>query len=229
MIDCINNSNRLNKILSQKNTKAGRLIIISAASGTGKTVLIKELCKIESQLKVSISYTTRQKRDNEIDGKDYFFTNIDKFQKIIKANKLLEHANVFGNYYGTSKDWVKSQLNIGNSVILEIDCQGAMQVSKIIPDCIKIFILPPTYNALHDRLLARGDDDIASIQRRLQCAAEEISHCHKYDFLMINDQFYSALEELRSIISAVQEDKGIQQTDLREFVKNLLADSQHIH
>ena len=215
--------------MHQKTTKSGRLIIISAASGTGKSALIKKLCQLDPQLKISISYTTRQKRSNEVDGADYFFTKIDAFQRMIKTNKLLEYAKVFGNYYGTSKDWVESQLSMGSSILLEIDWQGAMQISQLIPDCVRIFILPPNYKALHERLLARGQDDTASIERRLQCATEEISHCHEYDFLMINDKFDIALSELHGIISALQQHKAIQQTDLREFVQNLLADSRNIH
>lgn len=183
-------------------TVKGSLYIISAPSGTGKTSLVKGLIDSLSNVKVSISHTTRPMRPGELDGINYHFISKEQFEEMIQKNEFLEYANVYGNYYGTSKSWVENTLQQGLDVILEIEWQGAKQIRQQFPNTISIFILPPDPDALEQRLRARGQDPEEIIQYRLKSAKEEVRFCHEYDYIVVNDQFEIALSDLRSIIRA---------------------------
>lgn len=178
----------------------GKLYIISAPSGAGKTSLVKQLISDLEHLTVSVSHTTRKMRAGEFQGKDYFFSTVADFKKMISEGDFLEYAQVFDNFYGTSQQSVEMNLNAGNDVILEIDWQGAQQVRKMLPDCVSIFILPPSIQILQQRLENRGQDDKKVIDRRMQDAVKEISHCDEFDYLLVNDDFNQALSELKSIV-----------------------------
>jgi guanylate kinase len=180
----------------------GQLYIISAASGTGKTSLIKELTKNMPDVAMSISYTTRPKRASEQDGVDYFFVSLEEFKELESQGDFLETACVFGKYYGTSKTQVEKLLHKGLDVILEIDWQGAQKVRQKLNDTKSIFILPPSKEELEKRLLKRNQDDLQVIERRLSEAGKEISHADEFDYLVINDEFSKALTKLTAIILA---------------------------
>ncbi|MCG7954196.1 MAG: guanylate kinase [Candidatus Thiodiazotropha taylori] len=180
----------------------GTLYILSAPSGAGKTSLLKALRQQDGALQVSISHTTRPMRPGEEDGKDYHFISQALFQEMIGAAAFLEHAEVFGNFYGTSESEVRAKLDAGQDTVLEIDWQGAQQVRKRFPDAVSIFILPPSPEALYERLSARGQDSEAVIQGRMQQAVSEMSHYAEFDYLVINDDFDTALAELAAIVSA---------------------------
>jgi guanylate kinase len=178
----------------------GNLFIITAASGAGKTSLVKALVADKPNIKVSISFTTRQPRVGEKDGEDYFFVDEVSFKKKIKNNEFLEMAECHGSFYGTSKLVVKEALENGEDIILEIDYQGAFSVKKLFPECISIFIIPPSINALEDRLHNRGQDSKENIKLRVAAARNEMSHLEAFDYVTINDDFGQALDELKSII-----------------------------
>ena len=216
----------MNNKSNNKNSKTGRLIVISAPSGTGKTTLVQALCEADPKLMVSVSHTTRPKRDGETDGIAYHFTDVDSFREMINAGQFLEHAKVFDHYYGTSRNAVESQLSEGRDVILEIDWQGAARIRQLMPESISIFILPPSYQALETRLTDRGEDDSTTIQRRLRDAKNELSHYKEYDFLVINDEFEPALAELRDILASLRENRQVQQADLSQFVAGLMAETK---
>ncbi|MBV2119965.1 MAG: guanylate kinase [Candidatus Thiodiazotropha sp. (ex Ctena orbiculata)] len=180
----------------------GTLYILSAPSGAGKTSLLKALRQQDGALQVSVSHTTRPMRPGEEDGKDYHFIGKEVFQEMIGAAAFLEHAEVFGNFYGTSESEVRAKLDAGQDTVLEIDWQGAQQVRKRFPDAVSIFILPPSPEALYERLSARGQDSEAVIQGRMQQAVSEMSHYAEFDYLVINDDFDTALAELAAIVSA---------------------------
>ena len=180
----------------------GKLYIIAAPSGAGKTSLVGALLEKMDNLEVSISHTTRSSRPGEEDGKNYFFVNEVQFQEMCEQHLFLEHAMVYGHYYGTSKEWVDNKLSKGVDIILEIDWQGAQQIKKLLPDCLSIFILPPAKEALRQRLIKRGQDEAEVIEARMQKAQEEISHFDEYDYLVVNDEFQVALEDLAAIIGS---------------------------
>jgi guanylate kinase len=182
----------------------GTLYTISAPSGAGKTSLVHALLKDQQDplLCVSVSHTTRPKRPGEVDGVDYHFVNRDTFVAMQHNDEFLESAEVFGNLYGTSREWVQRQLDQGIDVILEIDWQGAQQVHERIAPNKRIFILPPSLDCLLQRLTNRAQDDAETINRRMRQAKDEISHYDAADYLVINDNFESALEDLRAIIRA---------------------------
>ncbi len=180
------------------------LFIISGASGSGKTSLIQELLARDENTCVSISHTTRVPRENEINGVDYHFCTLDKFNQLMKNKQFLENAKVFGNYYGTSKDNVLSQLNIYTNVILEIDWQGAKQVRENFANTISIQIIPPSLVELKNRLNTRAKDDKNIIAKRMQKAYTEISHYKEYDYIVINKDFDTALLNLKAIINSQQ-------------------------
>lgn len=179
----------------------GTLFIITAASGTGKTSLVKELLASTEDLVVSVSHTTRAPRRGEVDGKHYYFTNKDEFMRLVGEAEFLEHAEVFGNYYGTSKTAVNDLLNAGVDVILEIDWQGALQVKKLFSKAVMIFILPPSRQALRERLSNRAQDTIKVIEERLAGAVREMQEYVNFDYVVINDDFNLALSELQAIIT----------------------------
>lgn len=178
----------------------GTLFIITAASGTGKTSLVKELVDNTNHLKVSVSHTTRQPRVGEIHGQHYYFVSTDDFHQMINKGEFLEFAQVFDNFYGTSQKAVEHLLEHGNDVILEIDWQGALQVKKIIPKAVMIFILPPDRDALRTRLAGRGQDSAEVIEKRLAGAVTEMQQYLHFDYVVINDNFEVAFKDLQAII-----------------------------
>lgn len=200
----------------------GSLFIITAASGTGKTSLVKQLLATTNDLTVSISHTTRAPRPGEIDGHDYHFIEKQKFIAAINEGKFLEHAQVFDNYYGTSEASVRAQLEAGIDVILEIDWQGALQVKKIFTDAIMIFILPPSLSTLRQRLSTRAQDSVEVIEKRLAGAVSEMAQYVHFDFVIINDNFEVALTELKAIIVADRQTLSRQQRHHRRIIKALL-------
>ncbi len=200
----------------------GKLYIISAPSGAGKTSLIKKLLPQVEKLMVSISHTTRAQREGEQEGVDYFFTSIEAFKAGITQGKFLECAQVFDNFYGTAQSSVEANLKQGIDVILEIDWQGAEQIRKLLPDTLSIFIVPPSSEALRERLQGRGQDSDEIINRRMQDAVTEMSHYAEYDYLVVNDDFNSALIELQSIILANRLNIKRQQAVLAPLLTSLI-------
>ena len=180
----------------------GTLFIISAPSGAGKTSLVAGILAQINNIQASISHTTRDCRPGEKNGINYHFVDRQQFVTMIDNNAFLEHAEVFGNFYGTSQEWVKATLETGIDVILEIDWQGAEQVRSKFADSQSIFILPPSKQALRERLNDRGQDHAEVIEKRIAAATEEMSHYVEADYLVINDDFALALQQLKSIISA---------------------------
>ncbi|WP_251358585.1 guanylate kinase [Kangiella sp. TOML190] len=201
----------------------GTLYVVSAPSGAGKTSLLKAVLAQMPELKLSVSTTTRAQRPGEEDGVDYNFVALEKFQAMLEQDAFLEHAQVFGNYYGTSRWWLEEQLAQGQDVILEIDWQGAEQVRHLMPACRSIFILPPSKTALQERLNHRGQDSEAVIASRMQAARNEMQQYASYDFLIINDDFDTAKNELAAIF--VAERQRVQQQELRyrELINELLS------
>jgi len=183
----------------------GNLFIITAASGAGKTSLVKALVADNPNIKVSISFTTRQPRVGEKDGEDYFFLDEINFKKMIENDEFLEIAKCHGALYGTSKLTVKEAFEKGEDIILEIDYQGAFSVKKLFPESISIFIIPPSIDALEDRLNNRGQDSKEDIKLRVAAARNEMSHLEEFDYVTINDDFEKALFELKAIIQSKPE------------------------
>ena len=179
----------------------GTLYIVSAPSGAGKTSLLKAVREQMSELKVAISHTTRDPRPGETDGEHYHFVSKEEFKKMKDAGDFLEFAEVFGNFYGTSKHVVNSQLALGEQIVLEIDWQGAQQVREIYPQAVSIFILPPCIEELENRLRARGQDSDQVIQKRMSQARSEISHFGEYQYLIINDDLSEAIDALVGVFS----------------------------
>ena len=178
------------------------LFIVSAPSGAGKTSLLRELVPADDRLVVSVSHATRAMRPGEQDGTHYHFVSVERFLELVGDGAFLEHAQVFDNYYGTSEATVRSQLARGLDVVLEIDWQGARQVRQRFADAVSIFIAPPSIDALRQRLSGRGQDSEAVVERRMADACSELSHYAEYDYLVINDDFHTALGELRAIVTA---------------------------
>ena len=181
---------------------SGLLFVVSAASGTGKTSLVKALLDRVTNLHVSVSHTTRGQRPGELDGVHYHFTEKDSFLALVEQGGFIEYAEVFGNYYGTAQATVKEQLAKGHDVLFEIDWQGAQQVRKLFPDSKQIFILPPSQFDLRQRLSNRGTDSVDVIERRLGCAVEDMQQYVNFDYVIINDDFNKALHDLESVIIA---------------------------
>jgi len=178
---------------------SGMLYIVAAPSGGGKTSLVSALLEADSGIKLSVSYTTRPPRPGEVDGVNYHFVDEARFLEMVADGAFLEHAEVFGCYYGTAQVSVESQLSHEIDVILEIDWQGAQQVRKLMPDCRSIFIVPPSREELERRLRGRGQDSDEVITRRTSEAVEEMSHYGEFDYLVVNDDFELALSDLKSI------------------------------
>ncbi len=200
----------------------GSLYIVSAPSGAGKTSLVKALLERADGIKVSISHTTRQPRPGERDGVDYHFIDKSEFERRVQAGQFLEYAQVFDNYYGTSRAGVFEQLESGCDVILEIDWQGARQVRESVPDSIKVFILPPDQQALRERLTGRGQDSEAVIERRMRDALSEMSHFDEYDYLVFNDEFERAVRELGALFIAQRLRRAPQQQRHADELRDLL-------
>ena len=202
--------------------ESGTLFIISAPSGAGKTSLVRELTNQNPGIRTSISHTTRMPRDDEEDGVAYHFIDADTFADMVAQNLFIEHAKVFDNYYGTSRDWVEEQLARDINVILDIDWQGARQIKSGFAKAVSIFILPPTYDALRKRLVKRNDNE-SIITRRMREAKNEISHYNEFDFVVINDDFDQALNELKAIILSTRLKTQSRLSFFRGFVQDLMA------
>ncbi len=179
----------------------GTLYIVAAPSGAGKSSLVNALLERERDIVLSISHTTRPRRPGDVDGEHYHFVNRGVFERLVADNAFLEHAEVFGNLYGTSRKAVEPLLEQGRDVLLEIDWQGARQVRKVMPDCVSIFILPPSREELERRLRTRAADSAVTIARRLAESREEIAHVDDFDYVIVNDEFAEALGDLRSIVA----------------------------
>jgi len=191
-------------------TNHAQLFIVSAPSGAGKTSLVRRVISDLDHVGVSISHTTRPMRPGETDSQDYFFTSRDEFEQMIEADRFLEYAEVFGNYYGTSLEAVQQNLSDGMDVILEIDWQGAAQVRQKLDEVVSIFILPPSRATLIERLKGRGQDTDDVIERRTNEAVAEMQQYHRADYLIINDDFDQALMELKAVILSYRVSKSSQ-------------------
>ena len=208
---------------------AGTLFIIAAPSGTGKTSLVRALCASDPDLLVSISCTTRAKRSGEEEGVDYYFVDDKSFDKMVADHQFLEYKHVYDNRYGTPRQWVDQQLQAGKDVILEIDWQGARDVRAMMPDkTVSIFILPPAFTTLEERLRGRGQDNETTVRCRMREAVKELSHYSEFDYLVINDTFTSAQAELKAIIEARRHGEQYVAPDLREFATRLMAEGGKI-
>ena len=186
--------------LPDESVSTGNLFVIAAPSGGGKTSLTRALLEREPALRLSVSYTTRPPRPGERDGVDYRFVTEERFMALKAAGEFLEHAHVHGNWYATSATWLKAEVMAGHDVLLEIDWQGASQVRRLIPESVHVFLLPPSLDSLERRLIDRGQDDRATIARRLDAAREEMRHCGQFDYVIINQDFATAIDDLAAIV-----------------------------
>jgi guanylate kinase len=180
----------------------GNIFVVTAPSGAGKTSLVRALLELDKQVKLSVSYTTRAPRPGEVNGQDYHFVDEKTFLDMLQRGDFLESAEVYGNRYGTSQPWIESVIAGGADILLEIDWQGAAQVRRLFPEAIGIFILPPSLEVLTGRLKGRGTDAPEVIARRLAAAREDIGHVEEFDYVIINDDFNTALQELLAVIRA---------------------------
>ncbi len=183
---------------------AGNLFVVAAPSGAGKTSLTRALLEREPGIALSVSYTTRPPRPGEREGVDYHFVTPERFRALQDAGEFLEHAQVHGNWYGTGATWLKAQVDASQDVLLEIDWQGARQVRKLVPEAVHIFVLPPSLASLEERLVRRGQDDQGTIARRVRAAREEMQHSDEFDYVIINQEFASAVDDLAAIVRAAR-------------------------
>ncbi len=202
---------------------SGTLYIVSAASGAGKTTLVKALVESTEDIVVSVSSTTRPKRPGEEDGVHYHFVSPEQFNTMLEQGEFLEHARVFDNQYGTSRSWVDERLAAGLDVILEIDWQGARQVRVRHDENTSIFVLPPSRTELERRLRERGQDSEEIIGRRMRDAVAEMSHCNEFDYIVVNDEFDTALADLTSIVQAQRLRRSAQEVRQQSLLQELLA------
>jgi guanylate kinase len=200
----------------------GKLFVISAPSGAGKTSLVKALLSSDPKLHLSISHTTRKMRPTEQQGREYHFVSLPEFERLRDAGEFLEHARVFDNCYGTSRAFVEQQLAAGRDVLLEIDWQGAQQVRARVPQCVSIFVLPPSRRALAERLARRATDTPEVIERRLADAAGDMSHYREFDYVVVNNDFARAVEDLEQIIAGQGEALRSDRPQLAPLVAELL-------
>jgi guanylate kinase len=202
---------------------SGLLFVVSAASGTGKTSLVKALLERVNNLHVSVSHTTRGQRPGELDGVHYHFSTKEDFLALVQEGGFIEYAEVFGNYYGTAQRTVKEQLAKGHDVLLEIDWQGAEQVRKLFPESKQIFILPPSQFDLRQRLSNRGTDSVEVIEHRLSCAVEDMQQYVNFDFVIINDDFNKALHDLEAVIIANRLELKQQSERHQDLIQKLIT------
>lgn len=179
---------------------SGNLFIVSAPSGAGKTSLVHALLNLDPHIDLSVSFTTRDPRPGELDGKDYHFVSRETFLAMAKRGEFLESAEVYGNLYGTSQTWISREIAKGRDILLEIDWQGAAQVRRLFPDCVSIFILPPSIAALEQRLKGRGKDNEAVIAKRMAAVREDVAHVAEFNYVIINDILDDALRELHAVV-----------------------------
>jgi len=200
-----------------------RLFVIAAPSGAGKTTLVKALTTRNPELRFSISYTTRPKRRNEADGVDYLFVDKDRFDELRAAGALLESAEVFDNFYGTSREQVNEHLENRHHVILEIDWQGAQQVREAMPDCVTVFILPPSREELERRLRTRGTDSDEVIDRRLRDSLSDMSHWNEFDYVIFNDDLDEAVADLEAVLHGTGDKNETRNQQIRGAIARILA------
>ena len=200
----------------------GKLFVISAPSGAGKTSLVRSLLATRPNLVASVSHTTRKPRPLELEGRDYYFVAPERFRQLVDEGAFLEHATVFGNEYGTGRAQIEDKLAAGNDVLLEIDWQGARQVRRARPDCTSIFILPPSRATLEQRLRERRTDNPETIARRLADAATDISHYDEFEYAVVNDQFERAALELGAILDGAGGALRTQRVEIRSLISTLL-------
>jgi guanylate kinase len=193
---------------------SGDLFVIVAPSGAGKTSLVNRLLETQSGIRLSVSHTTRAPRPGEEEGRDYHFVDRATFENMIAAGDFLEHADVYGNYYGTSRRWIEQELAGEHDVLLEIDWQGARQVRKLFPGMVGIFILPPSIAELRRRLTARGKDSPEAIERRMASAREEISHVLEFEYIIVNEHFETAATDLQAVVRAARLSRDRRRTRL---------------
>jgi guanylate kinase len=206
--------------------RRGKLFVIAAPSGAGKTSLVKALLERMPRLHVSVSHTTRNKRPTEVAGREYYFVTVPEFESLVAKSEFLEHARVFDNYYGTARQPVEAELAKGNDVVLEIDWQGAQQVRKALPECKTIFILPPSRRALEERLRNRATDSNEVIERRLRDAVGDMAHWREFDYVVVNDEFEHAVTDLMRIVSGDGENLRAGRPLLQPLLKELLGLSE---
>ena len=196
----------------------GSLFVVVAPSGAGKTSLVGALLEKEPNIRLSISYTTRRPREGEADGREYNFVDRPTFEKMIAQGDFLEHANVYGNYYGTSKRWIENELSGDHDVLLEIDWQGAAQLRSLFPHMVGIYIMPPSLAELRKRLESRGKDTPEAIERRMASAREEISHVLEFEYIIVNERFEAALSDLICIVHATRVSRAQQAARLASLL-----------
>ena len=205
-----------------KNNNKGLVLVISSPSGAGKTTICKKLIDQVDGIDLSVSVTTRKKRKDEIDGKHYFFTNKDKFRKLLKENQFLEYANVFGCLYGTLKNEVVSKIDRGTDVIVDIDWQGTRQIAKQLPkDIVKVFILPPSMRELENRLGKRASENKENFKKRMSEAKKEISHYTEYDFVIVNNNLQLAVDQIKLILFS-ERLRRYRQLNLNKMIEKLI-------
>ena len=200
------------------------LIVISAPSGAGKTSLVHAMVERFEHLVASVSHTTRPMRKGEVDGEDYFFVDQKTFQQMQAADKFLEHAEVFGNFYGTSIEQIQQRQSLGYDVILEIDWQGARNIRARMTNVLSVFVLPPSVDTLRERLIGRGQDDEAVIAQRMAAASAEMSHFDEYEYLLINDDFDRACDELADILQQKHQNTANLAASIRARYPELIAE-----
>jgi guanylate kinase len=208
---------------SDMDKPVGTLYVIAAPSGAGKTSLVRALMATDPLLALSVSYTTRPPRPGEIDGEHYHFITPERFQALIDGDRLLEHALVHGHHYGTARDSVEHAFAHGRDVILEIDWQGARQIRRRFPDMVGIFVLPPSREALLERLNKRAQDSPEVIARRLANAREEMAHATEFDYLVVNDHFEDALADIQAIVRAQRRSIRVQNKRCADLLRQLLT------
>ena len=209
--------------MSLTQTAKGNLYIVSAPSGAGKSSLVKALLASDDRIRLSISHTTRAPRPGEENGIHYHFVKREVFLAMLAESAFLESAEVYGNFYGTSQTWLEDQMRLGHDILLEIDWQGASQVRRLIPDAISIFILPPSLEELRRRLTNRNQDEALVIEQRMAAARDDISHAFEFDYLVINNDFDTALSDLKAITRARRLCIESQMSNLAPLLSNLLA------